>query len=76
VCASLVFSIKYLQNNYRTRNLQTASIDIDTDWWNKRREKLKKKGGERESESEKERRPTRSISDYIIDYRLSKESKK
>lgn len=52
------FSIKYLQNNYRTRNLQTASIDIDTDWWNKRRKRERETKKRREERREERERDT------------------
>jgi hypothetical protein len=63
LCRSF-FSIKYLQNNYRTRNHLT-------DWWNREASKRER---ERKKRREKKRRRTRSISDYIIDYWLSKET--
>ena len=47
------FSIKYLQNNYRTRNWQTTRRDFVTDWWNKKTEREKKRERERERERKK-----------------------
>ena len=52
-----------MQNNYRRRNLQTASRDdIVTDWWNKRRERErernKKSEERRERDSEHDRLAT------------------